>query len=97
MDANRVFVGQSFPCFKSLAANDKDVFVATASLILRYANNILKDPENLKFRQIRLENQKFMDKILPVDGAFDTFFSMGFEEVRLGIDMVHYKYHLLTK
>lgn len=87
IDPNRVFIGQSFPCFKALAGNEQAIFSETASLILRYANNILKDPENLKYRQIRLENKKFMEKILPVDGAFDTFFSMGFEEVNKSIKL----------
>ena len=75
-------IGRSFPCFEALRKNDDAVFKDTATLILRYANNILRDPENLKYRQVRLANAIFMEKLLPVDGAVDIFFAMGFEEVR---------------
>lgn len=57
------------------------MFQPAASLLVKIANNILKDPFNLKYRQIRLANEKFMEKLLPTAGAVDCLFAMGFEEV----------------
>ncbi|XP_066934387.1 peptide-N(4)-(N-acetyl-beta-glucosaminyl)asparagine amidase-like [Clytia hemisphaerica] len=80
-DPVRVATGRSYQCFEDLSKNEPSVFKETGGIILRYANNILRDPENMKYRQIRLENKIIMEKVLPTNGAFDTFFTMGFQEM----------------
>ena len=76
-----MLIGQSIPCYGDMRTNDPEMFQPAASLLVKIANNILKDPFNLKYRQIRLANEKFMQKLLPAAGAVECLFAMGFEEV----------------
>ena len=71
----------NFPCLIDLMSNDVDTFLSASGILLRFANNILKDPDNLKYRSIKLGNNIFITKLSPVHGAVDCLFSMGFQEV----------------
>lgn len=74
-------MGRSFPAFSDLLKNERKEFDIASDLLVRFASNVLRDPQNLKYRQIKLTNEIFMNKILPVLGAIDCLFTMGFEEV----------------
>ena len=69
---------------KSLSSdNTKDDFIQAARIILKYADNIISNPNEEKFRKIRLGNPAVESKLLPVVGALECFFDMGFTEVIL--------------
>lgn len=80
-DPQRIAVGRSFPAFSDLLKNERKEFDIASDLLVRFASNVLRDPQNLKYRQIKLTNEIFMNKILPVLGAIDCLFTMGFEEM----------------
>ena len=62
-----------------------------AEILIKLLGNVIKDPQNLKFRSIRLSNPKIESKLLAAQGAFEILFSVGFEEVKwkTGIAMLY--------
>ena len=68
-------------CFRDLLSNPREEFLSASELLLRFAENVLRDESNPKYRSIRLENKIFQEKILPINGAVQCLFGMGFEEV----------------
>ncbi|XP_065052065.1 peptide-N(4)-(N-acetyl-beta-glucosaminyl)asparagine amidase-like [Rhopilema esculentum] len=72
--------GRKYDCFKELLKNPKEAFEVVSDLLCRFANNILKDERNERYRSIRLENKIFLEKLLPFPGAVDCLFQMGFQE-----------------
>ncbi|XP_053322676.1 peptide-N(4)-(N-acetyl-beta-glucosaminyl)asparagine amidase [Spea bombifrons] len=63
-----------------LCQNGKDVFMDASQLLLTYADNILRSPNEEKYRSIRIGNTAFSSRLLPVPGAVECLFEMGFEE-----------------
>ncbi|CAG11669.1 unnamed protein product [Tetraodon nigroviridis] len=63
-----------------LCENSNDVFLDAAKLLLTYADNILRFPNEEKYRSIRIGNPTFSTKLLPIKGAVECLFEMGFEE-----------------
>ena len=77
MNPNLIF----FPSIvKKLTDNDPKTFQDAKEILLKLINNILRDPQNVKFRRIRLSNPKVESMLLNANGAFDILFSIGFEE-----------------
>lgn len=68
-------------CFSELLKNSKEQFESASKLLVRFADNVLKDKSNEKYRSIRLENKIFQERILPFSGAVQCLFEMGFQEV----------------
>ena len=64
----------------TLTDNSPEVFKNATEILLKLINNILRDEQNLKFRRIRLSNPKIESMLLTANGAFETLFSIGFEE-----------------
>ena len=56
-----------------------------SELLIKFASNVVKDPKSEKYRTVRLENKIFQSRLLPVAGAVESLFTMGFEEVRIMI------------
>ena len=50
-------------------------------ILVKLLNNVIRDPNNMKFRSIRLANPKIESMLLAANGAFEVLFSVGFEEV----------------
>ena len=64
---------------KSLRAeNSSDLFLQACDILLRVANNIVKQPSNERYRRLKISNPLVQDKLLPVTGAMETLFEMGF-------------------
>lgn len=61
--------------------NPIDDFVQAAKIILKFADNILSNPNEEKYRKIRLGNPTVETKLLPIVGALECIFEMGFQEV----------------
>ena len=57
-----------------------------AEILIKLLGNVIKDPQNLKFRSIRLSNPKIESKLLAAQGAFEILFSVGFEEVKWNVN-----------
>lgn len=47
-------------------------------LLVTYAENIIRNKDEEKYRKIRLSNKTFMDKVLPIKGAVEFLESIGF-------------------
>ncbi|XP_053570212.1 peptide-N(4)-(N-acetyl-beta-glucosaminyl)asparagine amidase [Bombina bombina] len=63
-----------------LCQNGSQVFMDASQLLLTYADNILRSPNEEKYRSIRIGNTAFSSRLLPVRGAVECLFEMGFEE-----------------
>ncbi|XP_026145753.1 peptide-N(4)-(N-acetyl-beta-glucosaminyl)asparagine amidase-like [Carassius auratus] len=64
----------------ALSENPTEVFLDVSKLLITYADNILRKPNEDKYRSIRIGNPTFSTKLLPVKGAIECLFEMGFEE-----------------
>ncbi|XP_071502656.1 peptide-N(4)-(N-acetyl-beta-glucosaminyl)asparagine amidase-like [Diadema antillarum] len=76
MDDNREILS----VFRELSQNDTTAFLDVSELLLKYVNNIIKHPEVSKYRSIRLGNKSFESRVLPVSGALECLFTVGFQE-----------------
>ncbi|XP_078701033.1 peptide-N(4)-(N-acetyl-beta-glucosaminyl)asparagine amidase-like isoform X1 [Branchiostoma floridae x Branchiostoma belcheri] len=63
-----------------LLTNPSSVFLDCSEILLRYAENIIRNPQEPKFRTIRLENQVVRARLVPVPGALDCLKAMGFTQ-----------------
>ncbi|XP_074051785.1 peptide-N(4)-(N-acetyl-beta-glucosaminyl)asparagine amidase [Macrotis lagotis] len=63
-----------------LCQNPRETFLEASKLLLTYADNILRYPNDEKYRSIRIGNAAFSTRLLPVRGAVECLFEMGFEE-----------------
>ncbi|CAL8297315.1 unnamed protein product [Lota lota] len=68
------------PGLLTLFENSNEVFLDAARLLLTYADNILRYPNEDKYKSIRIGNATFSTKLLPIKGAVECLFEMGFEE-----------------
>ena len=64
-----------------LLQNTQELFLSSSETLLKLANNVLKDPKNDKYRRIRVGNAIVSERLLPVSGAIECLFEMGFVEV----------------
>jgi hypothetical protein len=55
-------------------------------LLNKYADNILNNPTDVKYRKIKMSNKIFAEKVKPVPGAIEILKAAGFEEVTEEID-----------
>lgn len=51
--------------------------------LIKYLENLIKNPEEEKFCKIRMTNKIFSDKVRYVDGALDVLHAAGFSEVEM--------------
>ncbi|XP_029977006.1 peptide-N(4)-(N-acetyl-beta-glucosaminyl)asparagine amidase isoform X1 [Salarias fasciatus] len=68
------------PAVSTLCENPNQVFLDVAKLLITYADNILRFPNEEKYRSIRIGNPTFSTKLLPIKGAVECLFEMGFQE-----------------
>uniref|UniRef100_A0A3B3CP77 Peptide-N(4)-(N-acetyl-beta-glucosaminyl)asparagine amidase n=1 Tax=Oryzias melastigma TaxID=30732 RepID=A0A3B3CP77_ORYME len=76
------------PAVTTLCENSTEVFLDAAKLLLTYADNILRYPNVEKYRSIRIGNPTFSTKLLPIKGAVECLFEMGFEESSMGFFLI---------
>lgn len=67
-------------CILALEDNPEDVYLETTSVLLKLVDNVIKNPSNPKYRSIKLGNPTVSSKLLPVVGAMECLFEMGFQE-----------------
>lgn len=52
-------------------------------MLITYAENIIRNKDEEKYRKIRLTNKTFVEKVLPIKGAIEFLESIGFIKKRL--------------
>uniref|UniRef100_A0A673T5Z6 Peptide-N(4)-(N-acetyl-beta-glucosaminyl)asparagine amidase n=1 Tax=Suricata suricatta TaxID=37032 RepID=A0A673T5Z6_SURSU len=72
--------GSASSAVAELCQNTPETFLEASKLLLTYADNILRNPNDEKYRSIRIGNTAFSTRLLPVRGAVECLFEMGFEE-----------------
>jgi peptide-N4-(N-acetyl-beta-glucosaminyl)asparagine amidase len=77
-------------CILALEENPEDVYLETSSVLLKLVDNVIKNPSNPKYRSIKLGNPTVSSKLLPVVGAMECLFEMGFQEVSILRDKIIY-------
>ena len=76
-----------------LADNSDTVMNDAKDILIKLLSNVLKEPNNTKYRAVKLTNKTIEEKLIPASGAFEILFSVGFEEaddkliLPLGADM----------
>ena len=63
-----------------LADNSDTVMNDAKDILVKLLGNVLNDPNNTKYRAVKLTNKTIEEKLLPAAGAFEILFSVGFEE-----------------
>eukprot|EP00092_Neocalanus_flemingeri_P102935 GFUD01131671.1.p1 GENE.GFUD01131671.1~~GFUD01131671.1.p1 ORF type:complete len:772 (+),score=293.82 GFUD01131671.1:35-2350(+) len=63
-----------------LRENTEEVRKEAADILVKLLSNIVAEPGNTKYRQLKLANKTIEEKLLPASGAFEILFSVGFEE-----------------
>ena len=71
----------NFDSLNILFDNESVVLNEVSEILLKFANNILNNPNDKKYRRIRVGNKIISNRLLPVSGAVEFLFDMGFEEV----------------
>ena len=66
--------------------NSKDNFVSASAVIIKFAENILNNPNEPKYRKIRIGNPAVQNKLLNSVGAMECLFIMGFEEAEVDLE-----------
>lgn len=64
-----------------LKENDPEVMKEAGEILLKLLGNVQRNPDNIKYRSVKLSNPKIESKLLVANGAFEILFSAGFEEV----------------
>ncbi|XP_062574354.1 peptide-N(4)-(N-acetyl-beta-glucosaminyl)asparagine amidase-like [Saccostrea cucullata] len=63
-----------------LEENSEQQFLDAAKILTKFADNIINNPNESKYRKIRLGNPTVESKLIPVVGALECLFEMGFVE-----------------
>lgn len=75
----------SFEFIKELERNTKEVYLETTRILLKILENIINHPRDDKHRTLKLTNPTVINKLLPVIGAMECLFAIGFNEVMYSI------------
>ncbi|XP_008559127.1 peptide-N(4)-(N-acetyl-beta-glucosaminyl)asparagine amidase isoform X1 [Microplitis demolitor] len=67
-------------CLSLLGENDIKIQQSALKILCELCDNILKYPEEHKYRKIRIANPSITDKLLPASGAIECLFELGFIE-----------------
>lgn len=62
--------------------NSSEQYSDGVVVLLRLLDNVIREPQNNKYRTIRLENKVIKEKLLCLNGIRELLTNIGFEEVR---------------
>lgn len=68
-------------CLMLLQDNEDSIKKEAEAILLKLCNNILNNPQELKYRKLKLSNAIVSTKLLPAAGAIECLFEVGFIEV----------------
>lgn len=77
-------------CLSLLGENDIKIQQSALKILCELCDNILKYPEEHKYRKIRIANPSITDKLLPASGAIECLFELGFIEVIYLLLHIHF-------
>lgn len=63
---------------KMLNSTNEQEFIKASELLIKYADNILSDPSNMKYRKIKSSNENVKTIISKIPGGIECFHEMGF-------------------
>ncbi|KAL7078873.1 hypothetical protein ACQ4LE_001991 [Meloidogyne hapla] len=63
--------------------NKENIKIPALDTIQRYLQNIIDNPNEQKFRRIKLSNKVYQEKVLPCTGAFEFLIATGFRKEEL--------------
>ncbi|CAD5116155.1 DgyrCDS5077 [Dimorphilus gyrociliatus] len=69
---------------RQLISNPRNVSLETVDILLQIGYNIIKHPQDEKYRKIRSGNKIIKEKVINVPGAKKCLFDMGFTETEEG-------------
>lgn len=58
-----------------------DFYIDGAKILLNLLENVIREPDNPKYRTIRLENKVIKEKLLVLNGAREVLTQIGFHQV----------------
>ncbi|XP_035914068.1 peptide-N(4)-(N-acetyl-beta-glucosaminyl)asparagine amidase [Anopheles stephensi] len=64
----------------ALETNPKESYVVAAETLLRLLDNIIREPQNAKYRTVRIDNPSIREKLLSVEGMKQLMLAIGFIE-----------------
>ncbi|CAL1681720.1 unnamed protein product [Lasius platythorax] len=67
-------------CVKSLEENENDVREEARKALLNICRNVLRSPNNDESREVRLDDEVVVEKLLPAVGAMECLFDVGYVE-----------------
>ncbi|XP_011695997.1 PREDICTED: peptide-N(4)-(N-acetyl-beta-glucosaminyl)asparagine amidase [Wasmannia auropunctata] len=67
-------------CVKSLEENTEDVRDEARRALLTICRNVLRSPSNYRSRELRLDDEVVVEKLLPAVGALECLFDVGYVE-----------------
>ncbi|XP_077265699.1 N-glycanase Pngl [Temnothorax americanus] len=67
-------------CVKSLEENAEDVRDEARRALLSICRNVLRSPSNYRSRELRLDDEVVVEKLLPAIGAMECLFDVGYVE-----------------
>ncbi|KYN08531.1 Peptide-N(4)-(N-acetyl-beta-glucosaminyl)asparagine amidase [Cyphomyrmex costatus] len=67
-------------CVKSLEENTEDVRDEARRALLSICRNVLRSPDNYRSRELRLDDEVVVEKLLPAIGALECLFDVGYVE-----------------
>lgn len=76
--------------FLKLRSNSDQSCDEAVRLLVKIAENIVKDPTNLKVRSLQKGNSTIKNKILAINGGTECLKLMGFQEVCIHFTVVNH-------
>lgn len=65
----------------NLEGDNNAMYTESVKILLRILDNVIREPQNDKYRKIRLENTTIKEKLLRLNGVRELLQKIGFIEV----------------
>lgn len=79
------------------SATSNNVYVESVPILLRILDNVIREPQNDKYRTIRLENKVIKEKLLCLHGTRAFLEKIGFVEVRIQLNNFPFIRHMFLQ
>lgn len=63
------------------APANRNQYIESVTILLKLLDNVIREPQNDKYRTIRLENKTIKEKVLTLNGVQEFLMKIGFIEV----------------
>lgn len=82
---------------KCIKISPEDTAANCIKLLKAYIGNLVKDPQNEKFKKINLLNANFKEKVGNVAGGINFLKALGFEEKETTLEIAKVDLDLINK